>query len=98
MIHDVAVNENRLCLEIVIFSSFQRKAFFYLINLILPCYLLSIIGCLSYLLPPDDTIRIELLVTVFLSIIVFVLVVLEIVPEESDTLPLFCTYNHVHIT
>ncbi len=72
---------------------FQRKAFFFIINLLLPCYLLSLIACLSYLLPPDGGDRIALLVTVFLSIVVFVLVVLEIVPEESDTLPLFCKYQ-----
>ena len=79
--------------KIMFIVFFQRKAFFFIINLLLPCYLLSLIACLSYLLPPDGGDRIALLVTVFLSIVVFVLVVLEIVPEESDTLPLFCKYQ-----
>ena len=30
----------------------QRKSFFYIINLVLPCYLLSLIACFNYLLPP----------------------------------------------
>ena len=30
--------------------------------------------------------------TTFLAIVVFVLVVLEMVPEESDSVPLFCEY------
>ncbi len=37
--------------------------------------------------------RISLLVTTFLAIVVFVLVVLEMVPEESDSVPLFCEYQ-----
>ncbi len=45
----------------------------------------------SLLLPSEEGAdRINLLLTTFLAILVFVLVVLEIVPEESDTLPMFC--------
>ncbi len=63
----------------------------------------SLIACFNYLLPPNQDERISLLVTTFLAIVVFVLVVLEMVPEESDSVPLFCKlctsittppYNH----
>ncbi len=72
--------------------SLKRKSTFYVLNLLLPCYLISIIACLCYVIPPQGGDRINLLLTTFLSIVVFVLVVLEIVPEESDTLPLFSKF------
>ncbi len=70
----------------------RRKSTFYVLHLLLPCYLISIIACLCYVIPPQGGDRINLLLTTFLSIVVFVLVVLEIVPEESDTLPLFSKF------
>ncbi len=70
----------------------KRKSTFYVLNLLLPCYLISIIACLCYAIPPQGGDRINLLLTTFLAIVVFVLVVLEIVPEESDTLPLFSQF------
>ncbi len=72
--------------------SLKRKSTFYVLNLLLPCYFISIIACLCYVIPPQGGDRINLLLTTFLSIVVFVLVVLEIVPEESDTLPLFSKF------
>ena len=70
----------------------KRKSTFFVINLLVPCYLISIIACLCYAIPPQGSDRISLLLTTFLAILVFVLVVLEIVPEESDTLPLFSQF------
>ncbi len=70
----------------------RRKSTFYVLNLLLPCYLISIIAYLCYVIPPQGGDRINLLLATFLSIVVFVLVVLEIVPEESDTLPLFSKF------
>ena len=72
--------------------SLKRKSGFYVLTLLVPCYLISIIACLCYTIPPQDSDRISLLLTTFLAIMVFVLVVLEIVPEESDTVPLFSKF------
>ncbi len=70
----------------------KRKSTFYVFNLLVPCYLISIISCLCYAIPPQGGDRISLLLTTFLSIVVFVLVVLEIMPEESNALPLFTQF------
>ncbi len=70
----------------------NRKSTFYVFNLLVPCYLISIISCLCYAIPPQGGDRINLLLTTFLSIVVFVLVVLEIMPEESNALPLFTQF------
>ncbi len=83
---------NRSYDEIIFAISLKRKSTFYVLNLLLPCCLISIIACLCYVIPPQGGDRINLLLTTFLSIVVFVLVVLEIVPEESDSLPLFSKF------
>ncbi len=70
----------------------KRKSTFYVFNLLVPCYLISIIACLCYAIPLHGGERINLLLTTFLAIMVFVLVVLEIVPEESASLPLFSQF------
>ena len=70
----------------------KRKSTFYVFNLLVPCYLISIIACLCYAIPPQGGDRISLLLSTFLAIAVFVLVVLEIVPEESASLPLFSRF------
>ena len=61
----------------------------------IPCYLLSILSSVSYILPPDGSDRLSLGVTTFLSFTVFGLVVVENVPEESDDTPLFSEYRYV---
>ncbi len=70
----------------------KRKSTFYVFNLLVPCHLISIIACLCYVVPPHGGDRITLLLTTFLATMVFVLVVLEIMPEESTTLPLFSQF------
>ena len=90
VLHDP--NNNRSYDQMNFWISLKRKSTFYVLNLLLPCYLISLIACLCYVIPPQGGDRINLLMTTFLSIVVFVLVVLEIVPEESDTLPLFSKF------
>ncbi len=70
----------------------KRKSTFFVINLLVPCYLISIIACLCYAIPPQGSDRISLLLTTFLAILVFVIVVSDIVPAESDTVPLFSKF------
>ncbi len=70
----------------------KRKSTFYVFTLLVPCYMISIMACMCYAIPPQGGERINLLLTTFLAIMVFMLVVLEIVPEESASLPLFLQF------
>ncbi len=70
----------------------ERKSTFFVLNLLFPCYLISIFACLCFVIPPQGGERINLLLTTFLAILVFVIVVSDIVPAESDTVPLFSKF------
>ena len=66
----------------------QRKPLYYIINLVAPCLLLTLSGMLVFLLPPDSGERVSLSVTMLLSLTVFLLIIAESMPVQSDVIPL----------
>ncbi|KAG9331206.1 hypothetical protein JZ751_019749 [Albula glossodonta] len=66
----------------------RRRTLFYVLNLLLPCLLISVMALLVFLLPADSGEKISLGITVLLSLTVFMLLVAEIMPATSDTVPL----------
>ncbi|XP_065657572.1 neuronal acetylcholine receptor subunit alpha-9 isoform X2 [Hydra vulgaris] len=70
----------------------QRKGNFYLYKIILPGVLISLLSCFSFILPPSTGERTGLVITNFLSLSVYVLIVSDSVPPSSDTLPLLVKF------
>ncbi|ESO88157.1 hypothetical protein LOTGIDRAFT_73296, partial [Lottia gigantea] len=70
----------------------QRKPLFYVINLLFPCVLISTIAVLGFILPSDSGEKVNLEVTVLLSLAVFQLIVLDTMPPSSETLPVIGLY------
>ncbi|KAI1889413.1 hypothetical protein AGOR_G00162620 [Albula goreensis] len=70
----------------------RRRTLFYVLNLLLPCLLISVMALLVFLLPADSGEKISLGITVLLSLTVFMLLVAEIIPATSDTVPLIAQY------
>ena len=70
----------RLCLK--------RKPRFYMINIVAPCILMSILDLLVFYLPSDSGEKVSLGMTVLLSFSVFLLLIAENVPKTSDCVPL----------
>ena len=66
----------------------QRKPLYYLYNLILPCVLLTFCGVLVFMLPPDSGEKVSMSMTMLLSSSVFLLMIAESMPVQSDTIPL----------
>jgi hypothetical protein len=50
--------------------------------------LISSLALLGFTLPPDSGEKLNLCVTIFMSLCVFMLMVAETMPQTSDTLPL----------
>lgn len=74
----------------------RRSPLFYVMNLLLPCILLSAMILLGFCLPPDAGERITLTITVLLSLTVFQLLVAETLPPTSDVVPFICKYCYVY--
>uniref|UniRef100_A0A8C6U9B2 Cholinergic receptor, nicotinic, alpha 7 (neuronal) n=1 Tax=Neogobius melanostomus TaxID=47308 RepID=A0A8C6U9B2_9GOBI len=66
----------------------RRRTLYYGLNLLIPCILISTLALLVFLLPADSGEKISLGITVLLSLTVFMLLVAEIMPATSDTVPL----------
>ena len=66
----------------------QRRVKFYLFNLIIPGILIAFLSLFSFYLPPLSGERVGLIITNFLSLSVYVLMVSENTPPSSESVPL----------
>ncbi|KAL6113495.1 chrfam7a [Pungitius sinensis] len=70
----------------------RRRSLFYGLNLLIPCVLISALALLVFLLPADSGEKISLGITVLLSLTIFMLLVAEIMPATSNSVPLIAQY------
>lgn len=66
----------------------RRKHAFFVINIILPCSLLSVLVMIVFCLPPDAGEKISLGISVLLAFTVFLLMVAENIPRTSLRVPI----------
>ncbi|XP_028399211.1 acetylcholine receptor subunit alpha-type acr-16-like isoform X2 [Dendronephthya gigantea] len=66
----------------------ERKPLSYVFNLILPCICITILTVLSFCLPPESGERVSLSITIILAMTVFMFIVADKVPPNSDSIPL----------
>ncbi|XP_071944532.1 neuronal acetylcholine receptor subunit alpha-6-like [Antedon mediterranea] len=84
------------CVEIYLDLTFNlilhRNPLFYIITLVLPCILISFMSILTFYLPSDAQEKITLCISVLLALIVFLLLIPDIIPPTSQTIPLIAKY------
>ncbi|XP_046373184.2 neuronal acetylcholine receptor subunit alpha-10-like [Haliotis rufescens] len=78
--------------DVTFYVNLRRKPFFYLLNLLFPCILISAVALLGFILPPDAGEKVSLEITVLLSLSVFMLVVSDTLPPTSDNFPYLGIY------
>ena len=66
----------------------RRKTLFYFNNLIVPCFLITALGLLTFVLPPATGERVTLVITTLLAMTVFMLMIAENTPTTSEVTPL----------
>lgn len=70
----------------VVFSIFiKRRAMFYLLNLIIPCAMITVVSLFSFILPPNSGERVSFVITVLLALSVYMMIVTETMPHSADT-------------
>jgi len=73
----------------VIFTLYlTRRSTFYLMNIILPCTLLSVLMLLVFCVPPDAGEKISVGISVLLAFTVFLLMLADSVPRTSLSVPI----------
>ncbi|XP_017885311.1 acetylcholine receptor subunit alpha-like 1, partial [Ceratina calcarata] len=78
--------------DIVFNITLRRKTLFYTVNLIIPCVGISILSVLVFYLPSDSGEKVSLSISILLSLTVFFLLLAEIIPPTSLTVPLLGKY------
>uniref|UniRef100_A0A8C5CV97 Neuronal acetylcholine receptor subunit alpha-7-like n=1 Tax=Gadus morhua TaxID=8049 RepID=A0A8C5CV97_GADMO len=78
--------------DVTFVVTLRRRTLYYALNLLIPCVLLSSMTLLGFLLPANSGEKISLGITVLLSLTVFMLMVAEIMPATSDSVPLIGQY------
>merc|ERR1712109_50944 len=74
--------------DIVFSLKLRRKTLFYTVNLIIPCVGISFLSVLVFYLPSDSGEKVSLSISILLSLTVFFLLLAEIIPPTSLSVPL----------
>ena len=78
--------------EVVVAFFIGRKPIFFILFSIVPCMIIGMLILVSFFIPAESGERIGLCATILLAVSVYLLVVTEQLPEQSDTLPLIGVY------
>ena len=74
----------------------ERKSRYYAITIIVPSIFLSLLASVSFLFPADSGERVSLVISVFLGLFVFMIIVNDHTPVTSDSVPQL-TYFFIYI-
>ncbi|XP_037550358.1 acetylcholine receptor subunit delta [Nematolebias whitei] len=78
--------------DITFYLIIKRKPLFYIVNIIIPCVLISFLASLVYYLPADSGEKMTLSISVLLAQSVFLLLISQRLPETSTSVPLIVKY------
>jgi len=70
----------------------QRRFSYYIVNILYPCLMMSLLVLMVFILPPDSGEKVSLGVTVLLAFSVFQLMIAENVPSSSEATPILGMY------
>jgi len=74
------------------YYTLRRKTMYFIINLVIPCIIISSLSLFGFYMPADACEKVTLTITVLLSMMVFLLLVANILPDSSDGVPLISKY------
>ncbi|PAV91319.1 hypothetical protein WR25_21905 [Diploscapter pachys] len=78
--------------DIMYFLRLRRKPLFYTVNLVFPCVGISFLTILVFYLPSESGEKVTLCISILVALTIFFLLLTEIIPATSLTLPLIGKY------
>ncbi|XP_077992211.1 neuronal acetylcholine receptor subunit beta-4-like [Glandiceps talaboti] len=70
----------------------ERKPLYYVINIVIPCLVMALLTCLIFVLPSESGEKMSFSVSMLIAISVFTLLVADIMPETSKSVPLIAQF------
>ncbi len=74
------------------FIILQRKPAYFITYLIAPCIMLGFLNLFVFVLPPNSGEKISLGITIIMSYFIFLVIIVENLPQNSDNIPIFAIY------
>ena len=75
----------------------RRKSMFFIVIMVVPCAIITLLCCLTFYLPTNHGERVSLVVTVLLALTVYMLIVAESMPPSSEGVPLVEKFYFISI-
>lgn len=79
-------------IDVTYYLLLRRKPLFYTVNLVFPCVGISFLTILVFYLPSDSGEKVTLCISILVALTIFFLLLTEIIPATSITLPLIGKY------
>ncbi|XP_035700180.1 neuronal acetylcholine receptor subunit alpha-10-like [Branchiostoma floridae] len=73
--------------SILLTLQLERRSFFYMFNMVVPCAILMILNVFGFYIPPDSGERLGFFITILLALVVFLQVLSGSLPKTSTTIP-----------
>ncbi|XP_078612075.1 neuronal acetylcholine receptor subunit alpha-10-like [Branchiostoma floridae x Branchiostoma japonicum] len=74
-------------ITIVLTLQLERRSYFYMFNMVLPCIILMVLNLFGFYIPPDSGERLGFFITILLALVVFLQVLSDSLPKTSTTTP-----------
>ncbi|VDN58348.1 unnamed protein product [Dracunculus medinensis] len=84
--------KNEAYVDIVFYLELRRKPLFYTVNLVFPCVGISFLTILVFYLPSHSGEKVALCISILFALTIFFLLLIEIIPATSISLPLIGKY------
>ncbi|KAF6016889.1 lgc-4 [Bugula neritina] len=81
--------------DITYYVHLRRRPMFYVFNMLLPCFLITLVALLGFYIPSDSGEKVAMGITTLLSMTVFLMLVTEAMPPTADSLPLIGVYYFI---